>query len=855
MKTLVVLDGNSIINRAFYALPPMNNSKGVPTGAVYGFTTMLFKIVNEIKPSYIAAAFDRKAPTFRHVEYKEYKAGRKKMPDELRVQMEPAKKLLEAFNIGIYEIDGFEADDIIGTIAKKFEGEDLKVVIITGDRDSLQLISEHTSVYLTKKGITDVEICEKDYLKEKYDLDSTGFIELKGLMGDKSDNIPGVPGVGEKTALKLLHQYKSIEGIYENLENVSGKKLKENLENYKDDAFLSKHLAEINCKVPLEFDLNNMDFKDYNPDEVEKIFIELEFKSLLGKLSEKMDSSLEDDVQLNGIKSYSSIDEVISLINNQGFLSIILKKSKEGILGAIVNEGWFIPETDIIKLKDIFENEALEKYTYNGKDVYVYLLNKGIAMKQLVFDAEIAAYIINPSESKYDIKSIINRNATVSGLSKYEEESDEVLVSFIENLKTIKTNMLEEISSKNMDKLFYDIEMPLVETLASMEHLGFKVNIGDLDSLGIEIVSQLDTLKSEIYSLSGEEFNINSPKQLGVILFEKMNLPVIKKTKTGYSTDAEVLDELLDKHEIISKIIQYRQLAKLNSTYIEGLKPCIGVDGKIHSSFNQTITTTGRISSTEPNLQNIPIKMEVGRRIRKAFVPSSSDYLIMSADYSQIELRILAHISGDENLIYAFNHNQDIHTRTASEVFNIPMEEVTSLQRSNAKAVNFGIVYGLSDFGLSKDLKITRKKAKSYIDNYFSRYQGVKTYLENTIEEAKSKGYVKTLINRLRYIPEISSSNRNVKMHGERLAMNTPIQGTAADIIKIAMVSVYRRLKNENLKSKLILQVHDELILEVYKEEESYMKTLVEEEMKNALKLSVPLEIGISIGKNWYEAK
>ncbi|MEG0370766.1 MAG: DNA polymerase I [Clostridium sp.] len=855
MKTLVILDANSVINRAFYALPPMTNSKGIPTGAVYGFTNMLFKIINDIEPSYIAAAFDRKAPTFRHIEYKEYKAGRKKMPDELRVQMESCKDLLKAFNIGIYEIDGFEADDIIGTIAKKFESEELKVIIITADKDSLQLISDNTSVYLTKKGITDVEVCESNYLKEKYNLDSIGFIELKGLMGDKSDNIPGVPGVGEKTALKLLHQYGSIEGIYENLDGVSGKKLNENLINYKDDAFLSKKLSEINCSVPLEFELSSMNFKEYNSDEVEKVFIELEFKSLIGKLSQKMESVSEDVVELETTKEYSSIDDVISIIREDKCLNIVLKKDKTGIQGAVVNSGYFVSVEEINKLKDIFEDSNIQKNTYEGKDIYTYLLENNIQMKAFKFDAEIAAYIINPSESKYDLKSIINRYAKVSGLSRYEEESDEILVSFIKNIKNIKEGMLEEIKLKDMEYLYDNIEMPLVETLASMQHLGFKVDEEILDLLGDNVVIQMNQLKEDIHLLAGEEFNINSPKQLGVILFEKMNLPVIKKTKTGYSTDADVLDELMDKHDIIYKIIQFRQLSKLNSTYIVGLKACIDKDSKIHSSFNQTITTTGRISSTDPNLQNIPIRLELGRQIRKAFIPSSNDYIIMAADYSQIELRILAHISNDENLIYAFNNNQDIHTRTASEVFLVPMDSVTSVQRSNAKAVNFGIVYGLSDFGLSKDLKITRKEAKTYIDNYFARYGGVKDYLETTIEAAKANGYVKTLINRVRYIPEISSSNRNVRMHGERLAMNTPIQGTAADIIKVAMVNVYRRLEREKLKSRLILQVHDELILEAHKDEVDYIKSLLEEEMKNTIDLNVQLEISLNTGNNWYEAK
>ncbi|MEG2538912.1 MAG: DNA polymerase I [Clostridium sp.] len=855
MRTLVVLDGNSIINRAFYALPPMNNSKGIPTGAVYGFTNMLFKIVNDINPEYIAATFDRKSPTFRHKQYSEYKAGRKKMPDELRVQMEPCKDLLRSFNIPIYEIDGYEADDIIGTISNKFGSEETKVIIITGDKDSLQLISEYTSVYLTKKGITEIEMCNNGYLEEKFNLDTTGFIELKGLMGDKSDNIPGVPGVGEKTALKLLNEYKDIKGIYENLDKISGKKLKENLENNKEQAFLSKDLATINCSVPMEFNLEDMYYKEFNPDNVENMFVELEFKSLIGKLSSKIDSVQEEAVELDDIRTYTDISEVISVINEDTVLNIIPKKDKTGLHGFIVNRGYFIDSENITLLKDIFEDPNIEKRAYNGKDVYSRLFKSNVQMRGLVFDAEIAAYIINPSESKYDLKSILTRYSSINGISRYDEESNEILVAFISNMDSIKEEMLKEIKEKDMFYLYEKIEMPLVETLASMESIGFKVDESVLSTLGFTIKEDLAKLKKDIYELAGEEFNINSPKQLGVVLFEKMDLPVIKKTKTGYSTDAEVLDQLMDKSEIIPKIIQFRQLSKLDSTYIEGLKPCIGEDGKIHSSFNQTITTTGRISSTEPNLQNIPIKMEIGRQIRKAFVPESSDYIIMAADYSQIELRILAHISQDENLVYAFNNNQDIHTRTASEVFAIPMDEVTSTQRSNAKAVNFGIVYGLSDFGLSKDLKITRKEAKKYIDNYFDRYTGVKSYLENTIAEAKENGYVHTLINRVRYIPEISSSNKIVKNHGERLAMNTPIQGTAADIIKIAMVNVYERIKKEGLKSKLILQVHDELILEVHKDEVEYVKDLLEYEMKHTIELSVPLEISLNTGENWYEAK
>lgn len=852
-KKLVILDGNSLMNRAFYALPPMSNSKGQPTGAIYGFTTMLFKIFNEIKPDYIASTFDLKAPTFRHNEYADYKAGRKKMPDELAQQFKPVKELLSAFNIGIFEIEGYEADDIIGTISKRFESKELEVIIFTGDRDALQLVSEDTKVMITKKGITELDIYDKEAIKNKYGFVPERIIDLKGLMGDTSDNIPGVPGVGEKTALKLLNEYGTLEGVYENVDKVSGKKLKENLENYKDDAFLSKRLATIDRDVPIEVDINSIKLEDYDARKIREYFIEFEFKSLLDKIKIDKEVSEQEEIKIPELKDYDGNQEVIKNIFNRGQFNFVFVFEGKELNGMVISDGYFVKKEYMEMFNSVFESVEVKKNTFGAKQVYNYL--KNIELKNLDFDIEIAAYILNPSESSYEYINIIHRYAGITPPAINDDEKMKLISLLVDNMDEIKKNMLDEISKYNMMELFNEIEMPLVKVLSGMERAGFSVDTEVLKDIGRELDDEIKELTEGIYNLANEEFNINSPKQLGVILFEKLNLPVIKKTKTGYSTDAEVLEELSDKHEIVEKILNYRQLVKLKSTYIDGLIAAIHPDGKIHSSFNQTVTATGRISSTDPNMQNIPVKMEQGRRIRKAFKPSNEEYIILSADYSQIELRVLADISNDASLIDAFKNNQDIHKRTASEVFDIPMEEVTSLYRSRAKAINFGIVYGLSEFGLSRDLKIPRKEAKRYIENYFERYSGVKKYLDSAVADGKEKGYVATMMNRIRYIPEINSSNRNVKMFGERLAMNTPIQGTAADIIKIAMVNVYNRLEKECLKSSLILQVHDELILEVHRDELPYVKNLVIEEMENAVKLQVPLLVDVNWGNSWYEAK
>lgn len=849
MKKIIIIDGNSLMNRVFYALPPMNTRDGKNTNAIYGLSVILLKIIEDYKPNYIAAAFDKKAPTFRHLEYQDYKAGRKKMPEELAEQFEPAKQLLRAFNVGIYEIEGYEADDIIGTMAKLYEQQGFEVLILTGDRDSLQLVSDNIKVIFTKKGIKDIEVYDKSTIKEKYGITPNQIIDLKGLMGDASDNIPGVPGVGEKTALKLLIEYGNVEEIYNNLDKISAKKLKENLEHNKEQAFLSKKLATINCNVPLEYKLEEMDINNANYIEVKNKFEALEFKSLISKIKiEEDEENAEKEQDKFQCELSYNIEKLKEHILNRGKVTFYYDKDND----LVIFEGGFVVKSEKIEeLKDILENNNLEKNTFNAKPFILFLMQNNIKLLNLKNDLAVINYLLNPSKDYTDTTKIIAEMLETNG----KDVTLESLAYFTNKLDSFIEDRLKEITNLKLTNLLYDVEMPLIEVLAFMEYIGFKVNKEVLHEIGFKLSEEIDKLTVEIFELAGEEFNINSPKQLGVILFEKLGLPVVKKTKTGYSTNAEVLDELIDKHEIVSKIINYRQLVKLKSTYIDGLSAAIAKDGKIHSSFNQMVTATGRISSTEPNLQNIPIRLEQGREIRKAFEPSNKDYLILSADYSQIELRVLAHISGDENLIDAFVHGEDIHRKTASEVFNVPLNDVTSLQRSRAKAINFGIVYGLSDFGLSRDLKISRKEAKEYIENYFRRYLGVKKYMEKVIADAKENGYVSTIMNRIRYIPEINASNRNIKMLGERLAMNTPIQGSAADIIKVAMVNVYNKLKERNMKSRLILQVHDELVLEVYKDELEIVKELVKSEMEQAIILKVPLLVDMKWANNWYDAK
>ncbi|WP_125152621.1 DNA polymerase I [Clostridium rectalis] len=872
-EKLLILDGNSLMNRAFYALPPLTNTKGIHTNAIYGFTTMLYKMKEEIKPDYIVCTFDRSAPTFRHVEYKEYKAGRKKMAPELAEQFPIVKDLLNKLAISIFEIDGFEADDLIGTLSRIAEEKNIEVYIVTGDKDALQLASDTTKVIITKKGITEKEIYDRSRMIEKMGITPTEFIDVKGLMGDSSDNIPGVPGIGEKTALKLIKEYGSVENVLENIDNISGKKVKENLNQYREQAIFSKKLATIIREVPIDIDLEEIKSKEnYDATAVRKIFMELQFKSLLDKVNSSNEKEEEINIKFNIIDNVSEFDELLKKIidnkeNNKLYMSFkILEEniySKSFIEKIFINykEKVYIinldnllkenKENTISILKRIFDNDKIFKICHDVKMPHTILHKIGVDFKGIEFDTKIAAYIIDSSRGDYNLDTLLQQYLSI--LVKGHE--DEKYVKEIFYLKRLYEKLRSEINDLNMNELYYDVELPLTSVLASMETEGFRIDKDGLTNIGEKFSNEISKVQKEIFDLSGEEFNVNSPKQLGKILFEKLDLPVIKKTKTGYSTNAEVLEALEDKHPIIQKITYYRQLTKLYSTYVEGLKNVIDEDGKIHTSFNQTVTTTGRLSSTEPNLQNIPIKYDMGREIRKVFIPNNDQSIIISADYSQIELRVLAHIADDENLINAFKHHTDIHTKTASEVFKVPIEEVTTIMRSNAKAVNFGIVYGIGDFSLAKDLKISRKEAKQYIDTYFERYPNVKKYMNDTIEKAKQDMYVSTILNRRRFIPEIVDSKKMVKAFGERLAMNSPIQGSAADIIKMAMVKVYNEIQNRKLKSTLILQVHDELILNVYKDELDEIKIILKECMENVIDLKVPLEVDMNVGETWYGAK
>ena len=879
-KTLVIIDGNSIINRAFYALPEMSNKEGLKTNAIYGFTNMLLKIIDTYNPTHISVAFDRKAPTFRHIEFKEYKAGRKKMPDELREQFEPLKDLLDKFNIHRLEIDGYEADDIIGTVSKIAEDNGFKVYIVTGDKDAIQLASNKTTTLITKKGVGEVEEYDYDSVIEKYEMTPTQFIDLKGLMGDKSDNIPGVPGIGEKTGIKLIKEFSSIEGIFDNIDSIKGS-TKKKLEENKELAIMSKKLATIIRDVPVEFNLEELEYGNYNTKDILDVFKYLGFTSLIpriGSLDESEDivneanveiSKLEDiDEFINKVKENNEL--IIKTVTREG--NILDKRIKYIFLSVDGKKIYYVEEDSIYKLEYIFTSNEIKKLGYNLKDDYISLKPYGIKLENIYFDITIAEYLIDSmSSTSYECSAIAMKYLTKKVKTKEEllgkgvkakkyqdldfEELSSHISQIIDTVKNVMPIMEENLKESNMDGLLYHVEMPLVEVLADMEYEGVKVDKEKLNELGSQFKEIIKKLESEIYKISGEEFNINSPKQLGVILFEKLGLPVIKKTKTGYSTNAEVLDKLKDQSPIIDKIIEYRQIVKLNSTYVEGLLSIINpIDGRIHSSFNQTITTTGRISSTEPNLQNIPVKLEMGRNIRKVFI-SDKGCKLVDADYSQVELRVLAHMSQDETMIDAFKHNEDIHTKTASQVFNVSMDEVTSKQRSDAKAVNFGIVYGKSDFGLSEDLNIPVKQAKEYIENYFNKYNKIKEFMDNIIDDASSNGYVTTILNRRRYIPEIKSSNFMLRNAGKRAAMNAPIQGSAADIIKIAMINVYKKLEENNLKSKLILQVHDELIVEAVDSEIDIVKKIVKDEMENAVCLDVNLDVDLNIGDSWYDTK
>ncbi|SCG83779.1 DNA polymerase I [Proteiniborus sp. DW1] len=893
--TFMIIDGNSLLHRAFHALPLLMNKDGVYTNGVYGFLTMFYKVTEEYKPDYISVVFDKKSPTFRHIEFEEYKAGRAKTPSELGMQFPILKEIIDYLNVHRIEVDGYEADDLAGTLSRIGEENGLQVIIVTGDKDYLQLASENTKVLLTRKGISNIEVFDKQAVIERYELTPQQFIDLKGLMGDKSDNIPGVPGVGEKTGIKLLKEYESIEGIYNNIEKIDGKKLKEKLVEHRNQAIMSRRLAEIIRTVPINVNLDELILEEPNRDELIEIYKKLEFKSLLGKISlnKETNEDVVNEIKLIPeaiiVKNKDMLNNIINEIKNSK--SMIFKFVVDGdnplinnILGVGIRvlekssyyvdftEGGINSEDFFNVFKDILEDDKIKKIGHNIKEEIIVSLRHKVDIQGIKFDSMIGQYLLNPSQSDYSLKKLANdyldiyieSKENLLGTGKNRKTFGQISlidrVSYISNeleiILRLKDIIESSIVSQNMDKLFYEVEVPLISVLASMEYIGFTVDLDKLKELGKEFDEKIQVLTQSIYDFAGEEFNINSPKQLGEILFEKLKLPALKKTKTGYSTNAEVLEGLTEVHPIAEKILEYRQLVKLKSTYVDGLISAIDKNtGKVHSSFNQTITTTGRISSTEPNLQNIPIRTDEGRRIRKVFVPSSSDYVLVDADYSQIELRVLASIANDPKLKEAFLTGEDIHRKTAAEVFDVKLEEVTPLMRSRAKAVNFGIVYGISDYGLARDLKITRKEAKQYIDNYLKNYVKVKEYMKNIVEDGKSKGYVETILHRRRYLPELSSRNFNIRSFGERMAMNTPIQGSAADIIKLAMVNVYNELKKRKLKSRLILQVHDELIIEAYKDEVEEVKVLLKDLMENAITINVPLIVDMKTGDSWYDTK
>ena len=882
-KRLIIIDGNSIINRAFYALPDMTNSEGLHTNAVYGFTRMLFKIIDDYKPTHISVAFDKKAPTFRHKEYADYKAGRKKMPDELGQQLQPLKELLDTFNIHRMEMAGYEADDLIGTVAKMGEDNDFEVYIVTGDKDAIQLASNKTTTLITKKGVGEVEEYNYDSVVERYEMTPTQFIDLKGLMGDKSDNIPGVPGIGEKTGIKLIKEFSSIENIIENIDQLKGS-VKKKIEENKEQAIFSKKLATIIRDVPIEISLDELSYGDYDKKAVIEEFKKFGFTTLIKQVLAMDDVEGESTVEEKSELKISHLDNVLEFKKevektNKLFIKTVSKVGnilEQNLMYVFLSADgeniYYINDEELELIKDIIFNEEIKKIGYNLKDDYLAFKPYNIEINNMFFDIAIGEYLIDSKSStsyecsdiamKYLTKKIKSQEELLGKGAKAKKFSDlsleELSTYFGEILNTVYNvyPMMEKtFKDMDMEYLFYDVEMPLVEVLGSMEYCGMAVDKNQLNELGDKFKEIISNLEEEIFSLAGEKFNINSPKQLGVILFERLELPVIKKTKTGYSTSADVLEKLRDKHEIIDKITEYRQIVKLNSTYVEGLLGIINpISGRIHSSFNQTITTTGRISSTEPNLQNIPVKTEMGREIRKVFIADEHSKLV-DADYSQVELRVLAHMSGDEHMIEAFQNDIDIHSKTASQIFGVDVNDVSSKQRSEAKAINFGIVYGKTDFGLSQDLNIPVPQAKAYIESYFANYDKIKVFMDDAIKNATDNGYALTIFNRRRYIPEINSSNFMVRNQGKRFAMNAPIQGSAADIIKIAMVNVFTRLKDESLKSRLILQVHDELIVEAVEEELDQVCNIVKEEMESAVNLQVHLDVDLNVGDSWFETK
>lgn len=871
MKKFIIIDGSSLMYRAFFALPLLTSSEGIYTNAIMGFSNMLGKILTDYKPDYIAVAFDKSRKTFRTDMYGEYKGQRAKTPDELKSQIPLLKEFLAALGIAFIEIDNYEADDIIGTLARKSADEDCEALIVTGDKDALQLIAPQIKVMLTKRGIMDMQVFDEETFKEKYaGLEPHKLIDIKALMGDSSDNIPGVPGIGEKTALKLLTQFGDLENLLANIENVSGKKLKEKLEQNQDLARLSYKLATICCDVAVDFVPEK-----YKPaPDIMKLQLfcdKYELKTVFSRMKKILAAEFKTDLQPELTLDFApSVLPDYQLLNAENIAEFKQAAQAEKEISLLVQTEGKVPRVgiklmvasvggkiglikeDFSLLDDVMAAEDIAKNVYDVKSCY----HAGLNLRGKVNDVLLMAYLLEPAKRSYEM-NVIRQIAAVEETMDYEQlKGEDVFVYDVQNLNEVSANLQAKLKDMQMDKLYQEIELPLAKMLADMENAGIYINEAKLDAMNVQMNDELHVLEQSIYELAGEIFNINSPKQLGEILFVKLGLPALKKTKTGFSTNAEVLENLIYAHPIIAKILDYRLLNKLKTTYLDGLKALINPDTKrIHTSFNQTVTETGRLSSSEPNLQNIPVRTAEGKKIRSLFEPGEGYDQILSADYSQIELRIMAHMSEDKHFLEAFRQNQDIHQATAAQVFHVPIEEVTPQMRSRAKAVNFGIIYGISAFGLAKNLHISPKEAGEYIDNYLTECSGVKNFMEKIVQEAHEKGYVTTLFGRRRYLPAIKSSNFTQRSLAERMAMNTPIQGTAADIIKIAMNRASEAIKAAGLKSRILLQVHDELVLEVVNEEIEQVSDILRCAMQNTIELKVPLTIDINYGENWAEAK
>lgn len=887
-KRLIVIDGNSLINRAYYAMQrPMITKEGIYTQGIFGFINMLTKIRDDYTPDYLTVAWDRKAPTFRHEEYKEYKAGRKKMPPDLAMELPLMKEILEAMHIENLEIDGFEADDIIGTVARIAEEEGLEPLIITGDKDALQLATDVTQVLITRKGISEFDLYDREKMIERYQLTPEQFIDLKGLMGDQSDNIPGIPGVGEKTGIKLLTQFGSVAELIANTEQIENPKLRAKVEDNVQLAVMSRRLATINKYVPLEIDINKFKVQQPNYTALIDLYVKLELNTFLKRLHIE-DHQGTDDVtyeeDANLVKTQiDNLEQMNVLENIASGKSVTIKilsdnnhvKTPE-VYGVAIFDApkyYYVNITSKDMTKALIDLLLRKELLITGHDLvndYFVLMSMGFDCPKTEFDTAIAQYVLDPTKSNYNIKTLVFENLHYELQEEKEMLENSGQLDLLGNSTMqyteygyqwcLAVNRLAELQKQKLnemelEKVLYHVELPLINVLAAMEVEGFSVDKENLEVFGTNLKTEIQQLEKSIYEEAGIEFNINSPAQLGEILFERLELPSGKKTKRGYSTSADVLEKIKDKHPIIKMVLQYRTISKLNSTYVEGLKPLIGNDGKIRAHFQQTVTATGRISCTEPNLQNIPIRQELGRQLRKAFYAGEESFLLVGADYSQIELRILAHLSNDQNLIEAFNNGDDIHRNTAARVFELEYDQVTPLDRSKAKAVNFGVIYGMSGFGLSEELKITRKEAENYIKDYFDKHQSVKSYMDEQVALCKENGYSETIMGRKRYIHEIKSSNYMVRQLGERLAMNSPIQGSAADIIKLAMIKVHGELLERKMTSKLILQVHDELIIKTEKSEEEAVKELLIRNMESAMDLKVHLECDLNQGSTWYDLK